>query len=530
MTIKRLAIVIPIYKKDPNVFEKISLEQLNKIVGYKYDIFFIGPTGLEYEAYSELLPQAKFIGFDAGHFSSVITYNRFCLTTEFYRTFIEYEYMLIHHTDALLYFDGLEEFMNMGYDYIGAMIPSPYNRQNGGFCLRKTEACYSLLLQLGQRLGYLSNGRNLRGGEDVIFSVMLPSVAPREVAASFAWENLSLENAEKVLSKGKIPIACHQFNIEHYKHYMPNIIPEIKEKYDAEAKQVLFNFEKFTSGNIICSIMGRLGNMMFCYAACKYLEQQSGKKVYFLRTEPSQFDSDKCFNMIEDFVSEEETRDAMRVYTKLDLIKEGIQSLKYIDFLPVVNSEKNLYVKYWFQSHMYFTKEFCLNLFQFPEKIKKLTKKLYGNLGDYISVSVRRGDYLEAFPANVYSASDYMLFFKKYNLPQDKVIVLSEISAIDWCKENFPANFVVADKHKTMGLSTNEMMLIDMYIVTQCKDCIISNSTFAWWGAYLNQNPNRRVFYLRPWLYNVNNNEEEIIPENDNWIGIERETGEEVRK
>lgn len=66
---------------------------------------------------------------------------------------------------------------------------------------------------------------------------------------------------------------------------------------------------------------------------------------------------------------------------------------------------------------------------------------------------------------------------------------------IEWVKENFCAkNMVIADVNDEMnGMS-------DMYLMTQCKHNIIANSSFSWWGAWLNQNEGQEVIAPNKWL------------------------------
>ena len=272
---KKLAIIIPVYKEDVDVFEKISLSQLSLITEDRYDVFFVGPTNLSFENYLVYFSRAKILGFPESFFKGLEGYNKLCMHPSFYEHFFSYDFILIHHTDALLFCDNLPYFMDMSYDYIGAPIMLPFNFQNGGLSLRNPKECYNLLIDLKGRLGYLDKVDS-RGAEDIFFSSLLPRVADRKTAMSFAWENVDYIDLYKKTIGKNYPMGCHSFNVEHYGVYEFLVKDEIKEKYRKEIDEQIALYQKYNNNCLIMPLLGRLGNSMFVYAACKFLEKQTG--------------------------------------------------------------------------------------------------------------------------------------------------------------------------------------------------------------------------------------------------------------
>ena len=119
-------------------------------------------------------------------------------------------------------------------------------------------------------------------------------------------------------------------------------------------------------------------------------------------------------------------------------------------------------------------------------------------MGESLSVSihVRRGDYLGAFPVldESYFNPAMAYFAEKYS--DVRFYVFS--NDIDWCRHH-----LIADKITFVDWNTGKDSPFDMWLMTQCRHNIIANSSFSWWGAWLNQNKGKQVIAPKTWFYHA---------------------------
>lgn len=151
-------VVIPVYKDTPTSMERASIRQTFRVLG-KHDIVFVTHKGCLLDEYEKIATGEQGVlcteFFDKGYFDSTAHYSDLCFSEEFYLRFKDYEYMLICQTDAWVFRDELDYWCSQGYDYIGAPIFFPYNKQhftrifygvgNGGFSLRRIAYCLSII-------------------------------------------------------------------------------------------------------------------------------------------------------------------------------------------------------------------------------------------------------------------------------------------------------------------------------------------------------------------------------------------------
>lgn len=177
----------------------------------------------------------------------------------------------------------------------------------------------------------------------------------------------------------------------------------------------------------------------------------------------------------------------------------------------------NIRVKGWFQSEKYFDRELVLDLYEISPQIKEYIHEKYGKLlipeNHVVSVNVRRGDYLKL--PHLHPTCSLSYYKKAMDMmgKDKKFLIMSD--DIEWCKRSFIGdNFFFSD---------NESPIVDLYLATFCESNIISNSTFGWWGAWLNPNPDKKVICPSKWfgIGYKDKDESDLIPES--WMQIKSE-------
>jgi hypothetical protein len=119
---------------------------------------------------------------------------------------------------------------------------------------------------------------------------------------------------------------------------------------------------------------------------------------------------------------------------------------------------------------------------------------------DSISLHVRRTDYINDKIANDVHGTctkEYYLEALAYLVRQSdhpELFVFSDDVA--WCKENFAFEIPVTFIDHNQGKQSFE----DMRLMSNCRCSIIANSSFSWWGAWLNNDPAKKVVAPKNWF------------------------------
>lgn len=208
------------------------------------------------------------------------------------------------------------------------------------------------------------------------------------------------------------------------------------------------------------------------------------------------------------------------IFSKVNKVEskqfDNIYDEPKFSFTPIPFKD-NTILRGYFQSSKYFDdhKEVITNLFFFPENIldevsnfiseKKLSDQ------NLTCIHIRRGDYLKY--ATYHEVCNLNYYKKACGIfDNTKFIIVTDDK--DWAKDNFEYdNFIISE------LSSE---LCDLYLMTICDNLILSNSSFSWWGAYLNQKPQKQIISPFKWFGpNGPKDTEDIYM--DNWVKLEYE-------
>lgn len=132
-----------------------------------------------------------------------------------------------------------------------------------------------------------------------------------------------------------------------------------------------------------------------------------------------------------------------------------------------------------------------------------------------VSIHVRRGDYLLA-PFNLLTAENYYRKAIEYiveRIEHPKFYIFT--NDIEWTM----AEFGQFDIDKTF-ISNNQgdHSYMDMILMSNCQHNICANSSFSWWGAWLNSNRDKIVTAPKLWFKNSGTENSDLIP--PSWIKI----------
>lgn len=263
---------------------------------------------------------------------------------------------------------------------------------------------------------------------------------------------------------------------------------------------------------IYAKLQGRIGNIMFITAAAASIARQIGDLFTLVCHKDYQVDNGKdIWEYVQQFRSN---------------ILKGIPILEECPSnIPIVHQngcyyneldfpEGDFLLEGAFQAYKYIDIDVVQNLFSAEGIISEIIQNNpVAFSGPLTSIHVRRGDYC-LIPHKLPPISKSFIKKAMKMFPEStRFIFISD--DLDYCKKNF--------KGENIFYMNNTSILQDMFAPTLCENNIISNSTFCWWGAFLNPNKNKKVILPKPWFgpyaKNSESNVTDLIPED--WIELD---------
>ena len=260
---------------------------------------------------------------------------------------------------------------------------------------------------------------------------------------------------------------------------------------------------------IINTIKGGLGNQMFQWACGRNLSIKYKMPVYLDTSYYKISNSNRNFELFEFPHLKYIDIDKLDTLPDYSTINEP-PNFEFRDFPTEMNSNFRL-EGYW-QTEKFFIdiKELIIEEFSMTDETKKRLVSKYHEIGkDSVSIHVRRTDYVSSNGFHPLQNIEYYIeglsIIKNYK----NIFIFSD--DIDWCKKNF--NF------KNSFFVEGNSNVEDLWLMTLCNHNIIANSSFSWWGAYLNMKSDRKVIYPKNWFGNFTGINTSLICPN-NWIKI----------
>jgi len=172
----------------------------------------------------------------------------------------------------------------------------------------------------------------------------------------------------------------------------------------------------------------------------------------------------------------------IKLNTKYDLINTSDIDKYYDNFITCdYDFSFDLIFLYQYQKELQ-------HLFINEDVINKLKIKYINILKNSVSIHIRRGDYISDFPQLLKSNSYYFDNIEKIEKHKKIENILIFSDDIQWCKEN-----IIDDR---ITYIEGQQDYEDLYLMSLCENNIIIDSSFSWWGAFLNENENKII--LRP--------------------------------
>ena len=291
---------------------------------------------------------------------------------------------------------------------------------------------------------------------------------------------------------------------------------------------------------IISHILGGLGNQMFQYAAGRALALTNDRSLLLDLSDFTAyqlhhgFELRRVFSLVATKAEPSTTHELLgwrENYWARKILRRPqfawLRGEKFVvephfNYWPdFFNVNGNCYLYGYWQSELYF-KAFEAVIrqdFIFREPLQEQNAELALKMAtkQAVSLHIRRGDYVSnPKNHNIMTVCDLEYYRRAINhiatqIEQPVFYLFSDDMA--WVKQSLPMEFPCVYVEHNSGTESYR----DMQLMSLCRHHIIANSSFSWWGAWLNANPEKIVIAPKHWFSN-GNDDTDLIP--DEWIRL----------
>jgi hypothetical protein len=272
---------------------------------------------------------------------------------------------------------------------------------------------------------------------------------------------------------------------------------------------------------IIVKLIGGLGNQMFQYATAKALAVSQHKPLYVDATAFETYTLHQLglqhFNL--DLQHYKQPKRFVAKWNRFfkKIIQYHEQQFNYDISLQNIKNDI-LFLNGYFQSELYFNEyeNYIREAFEIKSPLKKETRAALELMkkGTAVSLHIRRGDYLQHDIHNTNKEQYYRDAMEYIENKIEDVVYFIFSDDMDWVKENFKTN---TETHY-MDFNDAASNYEDLKLMSSCQHHIIANSSFSWWGAWLNPNPNKIVIAPKKWFNDETRNYKDVVPAS--WIKL----------
>lgn len=294
---------------------------------------------------------------------------------------------------------------------------------------------------------------------------------------------------------------------------------------------------------VIVGLKGGIGNQLFQYAAAKQIANYNKTELLIDKVTGFQNDPYNRSFSLSDFCIESKTAsiDLIKSYKSTNKYKKYLQ-YKIAKIFPIgslnflvekyfhydnrignLRIRKNIYIEGYFQTEKYFKNisDQIRAEFQFKNKpdndsINYLSKIKSTNS---ISLHVRKYDNTETLDSSsMYGVCSINYYQKAINYIEKRItdptfFIFSD--DIEWAKNQL---IFVNAKVEYIVRSGNINDSEDLRLMKNCSHNIIANSSFSWWGAWLNENQDKIVIAPKRWFANEFFNYKDVVP--NSWVKL----------